>query len=235
LSSSFNSLPSSSAAPAVTSAGASSVPPIASPSPLVTPTPSEIAQPHAGGFTVAVTTVTAADLGASWHAGCPVGPNQLRAVTLGYWGFDGAAHTGTLVVSSTVVPAVTRIFRTLFDERFPIRSMLPTSEFGGSDDASMAVDNTSAFNCRYAVAAGPPQWSAHAFGKAIDVNTVENPYVFEGKVLPPQGTPFVARTPYRPGMAVRGGALVNAFGASGWQWGGRWSAPDYQHFSADGG
>ena len=138
-------------------------------------------------------------------------------------------------MSSTVVPAVTRIFRTLFEQRFPDPFNAADVGFGGSDDASMAVDNTSAFNCRYAVAPGPPQWSAHAFGKAIDVNTVENPYVFEGKVLPPQGTPFVTRTPYRPGMAVRGGALVNAFAASGWQWGGRWSAPDYQHFSADGG
>jgi hypothetical protein len=202
---------------------------------VVTSTPSATGQPHLGGFTVAVAAVTAADLGASWHPGCPVGPSQLRAVTLSFWGFDGVAQTGTLVVSSTVVPAVTRIFRTLFDERFPIRSILPTSNFGGSDDASMAVDNTSAFNCRYAVAAGPPRWSAHAFGKAIDVNTIENPYAFEGKVLPPQGAPYITRSPYRPGMAVRGGALVNAFAASGWQWGGRWSSPDYQHFSADGG
>jgi hypothetical protein len=165
-----------------------------------------------------------------------VGPAQLRTLTMSYWGFDGAPHVGTMVVSAAVVPAVETVFRTLFNERFPIRSMQPTSAFGGSDNASMAVDNTSAFNCRYAVAPGPPQWSAHAYGEAIDVNTVENPYELNGAVLPPQGASFLTRSPYRPGMAVVGGQLVKAFAAVGWQWGGRWtSSPDYQHFSANGG
>jgi hypothetical protein len=183
-----------------------------------------------------VSAVTPAELGKSWRAGCPVSPSGLRALTLSYWGFDAAAHVGTIVVNVSVVPAVTKIFKTLFDERFPIRGLRPTSEFGGSDDASMAADNTSGFNCRNAVAAGPPRWSVHAYGKAIDVNPIENPYLQGGKVLPPQGAAYTARTPYRPGMAVRGGQLVTAFASAGWQWGGRWTAsPDYQHFSADGG
>ena len=38
-------------------------------------------------------------------------------------------------------------------------------------------------------------------------------------------------------MAVEGGALVRAFDAVGWGWGGRWSGgvKDYQHFSLSGG
>jgi len=139
------------------------------------------------------------------------------------------------VVNATVVPAVIKVFATLYDERFPIRRMEPVSNFGGSDDASMAVDNTSGFNCRNAVAPGPPQWSAHAYGKAIDVNTIENPYLEGGKVLPPEGAAFAKRTPYRAGMAVPGGQLVRAFAAVGWYWGGRWNSPDYQHFSSTGG
>ena len=99
----------------------------------------------------------------------------------------------------------------------------------------MAADNTSGFNCRYAVAPGPPQWSAHAYGDAIDVNTVENPYVEGGDVQPPAGTAFTNRSDLRPGMAFYGGELVSAFAAVGWQWGGRWSDPDYQHFSSTGG
>ncbi len=175
-------------------------------------------------------------MGASWHAGCPVGPEQLREISLSYWGFDNAPHTGRIVVNAAVVPAVVRAFKALYDERFPIRRMQPVSDFGGSDDASMAADNTSAFNCRNVVAAGPPRWSVHAYGKAIDVNTVENPYLDGGSVLPPQGAPYVTRTPYRPGMAVPGGQLVKAFAAVGWYWGGRWSgSPDYQHFSSTGG
>jgi D-alanyl-D-alanine carboxypeptidase len=98
------------------------------------------------------------------------------------------------------------------------------------------ADNTSAFNCRYAMAPGPRRWSAHAYGKAIDVNPVENPYVSGGRVSPPAGEAFRNRLRVRPGMAVPGGVLVRAFDSIGWSWGGRWSGtPDYQHFSATGG
>jgi len=183
-----------------------------------------------------VTTATAAQLGKSWHAGCPVGPAQLRNLTMTYWGFDAKPHVGTLVVNASVVSAVTQVFSTLFADHFPVRTIIPISAFGASDPASTAADNTSSFNCRFAVANGPPQWSAHAFGEAIDINTVENPYVFNGQVLPsPQAAAYKVRTPYRPGMAVPGGQLVNAFAAVGWLWGGRWTAPDYQHFSSTGG
>ncbi len=187
-------------------------------------------------FTASVRSVTAADLGASWHSGCPVSPEQLREISLTYWGFDNAPHVGQIVVNASATSAVETAFKTLYLERFPIRSMRPVSEFGGSDDASMAVDNTSGFNCRNAVATGMPRWSAHAYGQAVDVNTVENPYLEGGQVLPPQGAPFARRSPYRAGMAVSGGQLVKAFAAVGWQWGGRWTgSPDYQHFSSTGG
>jgi hypothetical protein len=186
-------------------------------------------------FTASVAPVTAADLGSSWRAGCPVGPDQLRRITLSYWDFDGHPQTGSLVVHADVVDAVQSIFGRLFDQRVPIRRIEPVDRYGGSDDASMAADNTSAFNCRAAVTSGPAQWSAHAFGRAIDVNPVENPYVLGGEVLPPQGAPYTDRTTTRTGMAVPGSPLVEAFAASGWQWGGRWAgSPDYQHFSADG-
>ena len=186
-------------------------------------------------FAASVAPVTAADLGESWRDGCPVGPDQLRRITLSYWDFDGVARSGALVVNADVADAVTTIFRRLFDQRVPIRRIEPVDRYAGSDDASMAADNTSAFNCRRAVTTGPAQWSAHAFGRAIDVNPVENPYVLGGEVLPPEGAPYVDRTTVRTGMAVPGNPLVEAFAASGWQWGGRWTgSPDYQHFSADG-
>jgi hypothetical protein len=187
-------------------------------------------------FVSTVAAVTAADLGGSYRAGCPVGPAVLRVLHLSYWGFDGAPHLGTMVVNASVAQDVVQIFATLYAEHFPIRQMQPTAVFGGSDAASMAADNTSGFNCRYAVAPGPPQWSAHAFGEAIDVNTVENPYVEGGTVQPSAGAAFVDRSVVRPGMAVQGGQLVRAFALVGWFWGGRWtSAPDYQHFSKNGG
>jgi hypothetical protein len=183
-----------------------------------------------------VTPVSPAELGASWHRGCPVAPAQLRRVTVPYWGFDGAPHTGALVVNAAVAGRVVSIFERLYRSHFPIRRIVPIAAYGGSDDRSMAADNTSAFNCRYAVASGPKRWSVHAYGEAIDVNPVENPYLVGGKVLPPAGRRYVERTIARPGMAVPGGVLVSAFAAAGWQWGGRWTAsPDWQHFSATGG
>src|SRR5262249_30907674 len=124
----------------------------------------------------------------------------------------------------------------VYAARFPIRSMRPSAAFGGSDDRSMAADNTWAFNCRYAVAPGPKRWSVHAYGEAIDVDTVENPYVVGGRVLPPAGRAYLDRTRPRPGMAVTGGVLVRAFASVGWLWGGRWAgSPDWQHFSRTGG
>jgi hypothetical protein len=187
-------------------------------------------------FAAHVDRLSAAQLRWSWHAGCPVGPAELRRVRLSYWGFDRRAHTGALIVNATVVDDVTRAFRTLYDARFPIRRMHPVDAYRGSDDRSMAADNTSAFNCRDAVATGPKRWSVHAYGEAIDVDPVENPYVLGGTVRPAAGRPFASRARIRPGMAVAGGVLVDAFRAVGWQWGGRWSgSPDWQHFSATGG
>ncbi len=180
--------------------------------------------------------VTLQALGRSWHPGCPVGPRDLRAVSVSYVGFDGRPRTGTLVVNRRVVAEVERVFRRLYAARFPIHRMQPVARFGGSDDRSMAADNTSAFNCRYAVAPGPKRWSVHAYGEAIDVNTVENPYLEGGRVLPSAGRRFLDRSRYRKGMAVAGGVLVRAFASVGWLWGGRWSAsPDWQHFSRTGG
>jgi hypothetical protein len=179
--------------------------------------------------------VTAADLGASWHRGCPVAPAQLRLVRLRYFGFDGKPHLGALVVNASVTADVTRVFSKLYGERFPVRRMRPISVYGGSDARSMAADNTSGFNCRYAVAPGPKKWSVHAYGEAIDVNPVENPYLVEGVVLPRAGKRYLDRTNVRPGMAVNGGPLVQAFALAGWSWGGRWTgSPDYQHFSLNG-
>ena len=166
-------------------------------------------------------------------AHCPVSASQLEAVHVRYRGFDDGSHIGVLVVNRRVARDVTTVFRRLYAARFPIREMKPISAFHGSDDASMAADNTSGFNCRRAV--GGSGWSEHAYGTAIDVNPVENPYVLNGKVLPPAGRRYFNRSRVRSGMAVPGGVLVRAFASVGWSWGGRWTgSPDYQHFSVSG-
>jgi hypothetical protein len=186
-------------------------------------------------YVATVQHVSARELPYSWHRGCPVGPAQLRRIRLRYVGFDGVAHTGQLIVNERVVPSVIQVFRTLFAARFPIRRMRPVDVYRGSDDRSAAADNTSSFNCRKAVAPGATSWSMHAYGEAIDVNDVENPYLEGARVIPPAGKEYVDRARVRAGMAVDSGVLVNAFARAGWGWGGRWSgSPDYQHFSVNG-
>ena len=187
-------------------------------------------------FAATVSAVTAAEVPYTWRPGCPVAPSALRMLHLGYWGFDDKAHTGTMVVNASVVTDVIKVFGTLYGERFPIKEMVPEDRYHGNDNAAAAADDTSGFNCRYAVAPGPPQWSVHAYGEAIDVNDVQNPYVYGSIIIPPAGKAYLDRGDVRPGMAVPDGELVEAFRSVGWYWGGRWTgSPDYQHFSLTGG
>jgi hypothetical protein len=173
--------------------------------------------------------------GVSWHRGCPVGFRQLRLLTVRHWGFDGGAHWGRLVVNRDSAPQMVGAMRALYRLRFPIRQMRLVDAYGADDHRSMAADNTSAFNCRF-VAGSHGVWSEHAYGNAIDVNPIENPYVTEsGYVSPPAGAPYKYRSRRVPGLIHRGGPVVRAFARAGWAWGGDWPWPkDFQHFSAGG-
>jgi hypothetical protein len=170
----------------------------------------------------------------SWRPGCPVTLDQLRVVSLAYIGFDGKAHRGTLIVNRDATSAIVGAFRRLYAARFPIRRMLPVDAYGGDDFRSIEADNTSAFNCRPAT--GSSHWSNHAYGRAVDVNPIENPYISGGRTSHPASVPYLNRGRVRPGMAVSGGTLVRAFATVGWGWGGSWSGStqDTQHFSYNG-
>jgi hypothetical protein len=171
--------------------------------------------------------------GLSWRPGCPVHLRDLQLLRLSHWRFDGTARVGRLVVHADVAREMVGVFRALYRARFPIRRLVPVDAYGASDFRSIEADNTSAFNCRYVE--GTSRWSEHAYGRAIDVNPIENPYVSGGHTSHPASLPYLDRSRRSPGMAHEGGALVRAFDAIGWGWGGRWaSVKDYQHFSASG-
>lgn len=178
----------------------------------------------------AIQPVTAERLGASWRPGCPVPPEQLRLVRVSYLAFDGTERAGELVVAEAVAPEVVTIFERLRTDRYPIERMQTVDYYGADDDRSMAANNTSAFNCRPKTGGGG--WSNHSFGRAIDINPVQNPYIAgSGSVLPPAGAPFKDRNRTDLGVIHAGDRTVRAFTDLGWTWGGSWQSPiDYQHF-----
>jgi len=173
--------------------------------------------------------------GVSWHQGCPVSLSHLRLLTVSHWNFSGEVERGRLVVNADAAGAMLEAMHKLFHEHYPIRRMRLVDAYGAVDDRSMAHDNTSAFNCRF-IAGQPGVWSQHAYGRAVDLNPRENPYVTaSGFVSPHNGSRYADRSRRDKGLIHSGDATVRAFASVGWKWGGAWSFPkDYQHFSRTG-
>ncbi|TDC47416.1 M15 family peptidase [Jiangella ureilytica] len=168
-------------------------------------------------------------------ATCPVPLTDLRHVVVTHVGFDGRARRGELVVHADVAADVVSVFETLYASRFPIERMLLVDEYGGDDNRSMAANNTSAYNCRRV--AGQQNWSDHAYGRAVDINPVQNPYIVGSEVRPPAAAAFAqvdrsSDAPALPGVIREGDVVLQVFERLGWEWGGDFSDPDYQHFSA---
>jgi hypothetical protein len=175
--------------------------------------------------------VSAADLGPSWHSGCPVEPQQLRRVEVDYFGFDGDTHRGALIVNQDRAEETVAIFGQLLEMRYPIERMRTVDNYPNADDElSMEDNNTSAFNCRDIPGSG--RWSQHAYGRAIDVNPLLNPEIDSaGAIQPTTAAPYLDRDRTDPGILHAGDAVVRVFTDRGWHWGGDWRTPkDYQHF-----
>lgn len=163
------------------------------------------------------------------RAGCPAGRADLRRVEIGFHTFNGRVRRGVLVVNKDVAQDVASIFTEIFRAGFPLHSMRPIEEFGGDDNASMAANNTSAYNCRSAAQANSPAAdSPHANGRAVDINPRQNPWLDPRcDCFMPTGR-HAARTP-GPGKILQGGPVWRAFTGRGWTWQ-NVATPDYQHF-----
>jgi D-alanyl-D-alanine carboxypeptidase len=166
------------------------------------------------------------------NKGAPVGCERLRLVKFGYLDFAGQMHDdGEIVVLDAIANHVSQIFASLRERGFPVARAKLMNEYEGNDDASMAQNNTSAFNVR--PIAGGSSVSLHSFGVAIDLNPIQNPYVKRsatGVVISPRsGAEYVNRKSRRPGMAE---LVLDVFTEHGLTiWGGNWNNPtDYQHF-----
>ena len=172
--------------------------------------------------------------GVSWKPGCPVGIDDLRLLSLSYIDFDGNENVGELICHNSVAEDLTEIFRELYEMRFPIGNMRLIDDYGADDLLSMEANNTSSFN--YRTVSDSSNLSRHAYGVAVDINPVQNPYTEDGGayVSPESGREYADRGDVRPGMVTRGGAVYDAFVSRGWFWGGDWKYQiDYQHFQKD--
>ena len=168
--------------------------------------------------------------GISWRTGCPVPMADLVFIELRHWGYEDQLMDGELVVHKDVAADIVEIFEELFKQHFPIEKIWLVDEYNGDDMESMRDNNTSAFNCRWKVPS-PGVFSQHAFGTAIDINPLVNPYHSPKLILPKGGEKYTDRSLKAKGMIFKDDAVYRAFTSRGWAWGGDWKRKkDYQHF-----
>jgi hypothetical protein len=170
----------------------------------------------------------AAMTGKSWKPECPVPLDDLAAVQVTYFGFDSLTHDGTLVVHKRFAPEAAKIFSELYAIRFPINKVSPWESYG--PDVYAEQDITVGFYCEKADDA-PNEWSGHAYGVAIDINPLENPFRDAQKGWWPKVSIPLAPRDNAKGKIVPGNPAFNIFASHGWAWGGFYvGEPDYMHF-----
>jgi hypothetical protein len=173
--------------------------------------------------------------GRSWHPDLPCAPRDgLALVFAPYRDYGGTPRQGVLMVARAEAAKVASVFQEIFASgRFRIASMRLIDDYDGSDDASMAADNTSGFNCRRVDGSGG--LSKHARGLAVDINPIENPYWTPQGTDPPAGRAFDSPAKRRAdvtGLIHPGDVVTRAFARIGWSWGGAFKTiKDYQHFA----
>jgi hypothetical protein len=167
--------------------------------------------------------------GVSYPRGCTVPRSDLRLLHLLHRNFGGHIQIGEMICAASVASEVLAIFRELYDAGYPIEKILLIDEYGASDEKSMADNNTSCFNFRPMT--GGRRLSLHAYGRAVDINPLYNPYVKGGRVEPAAAARYTDRSLSCKYYIRRGDICHRAFTRRGWKWGGSWlSASDYQHF-----
>lgn len=170
----------------------------------------------------------AAMTGTSWKPGCPVPLDDLEAVRVTYFGFDGLMHQGDLVVHKRFAAETAQIFDELYAVRFPIRKVAPYEEYG--PDVYAEQDITVGFYCRPAQDA-PNEWSGHAYGLAVDINPLENPFLDAKEGWWPKSAAISSRRDAGRGKLSPGSEAFRIFSRHGWAWGGFYMGePDYMHF-----
>ncbi len=152
--------------------------------------------------------------------------DNLALVEVFYFSFDHKIHRGQVLMDYRLADDVHGIFAAMLDAHFPLYGAVPIdhSSHNWSDYENLPEGNTYSFHYRKIVFKN--KLSYHAYGQAIDINPVLNPFRKWGATFPPNGT----YNPEEPGTLYEGHKVVSAFRRYGWKWGGDWRRKDYQHF-----
>lgn len=159
---------------------------------------------------------------------------DLSYVHVLYYDFEGMPAEGELICNQTIAQDLVEIFHELYKAEYQIEKIRLIDEYGGDDDLSMADNNTSCFN--YRVVSGSSSLSKHAYGLAIDINPLYNPYITYNKdhsinVSPAAGADYADRSKAFPYKIDENDLCCRLFKEHGFTWGGDWnSCKDYQHF-----
>lgn len=160
--------------------------------------------------------------------------DELRYVHILHYDFDGDPAEGELICNEYIAQDLVEIFYELYHNEYRLERVLLIDEYDGDDIASMEDNNTSCFN--YRVVAGSSSLSRHAYGLAVDVNPLYNPYVTYSKdgsrnVSPVSGESYADRTAAFPYKIDEEDLCYKLFIQHGFTWGGSWNhSKDYQHF-----
>lgn len=167
--------------------------------------------------------------GKSYKDGCTLPYEDLKYIKVKHIGFDNKTHDGELIVNKAIAEDTIKIFKELYDYKYPIEKIVLIDEYDADDEASMEDNNSSAFNFR--VIAGTDKISKHAYGMAIDINPLYNPYFSKIGILPVGSKSYADRMLNSSYMISHDDICYKIFLKYGFTWGGDFKDfKDYQHF-----
>ena len=169
-------------------------------------------------------------IGKSYPEDCEIDIDDLRYLIIPHYDGNGYIKIGELVCNKDVADEFIYLFKELFKNKYPIERMVLVDEYDGDDKKSMAANNTSAFN--YRVISDTDKLSRHAYGMAIDINPLYNPYVKGEYVSPETGKQFVDRNKsFKYKIDSNDLTYQILHDKFGFTWGGDWEkCKDYQHY-----
>ena len=171
--------------------------------------------------------------GKSFKDNCTLSREDLRYIHVLHVDINNITHEGEMICNKYIADTLIKIFKKLYEEKYPIEKMILIDEYDAEDEKAMEDNNSSCFNFRFI--SHTTKISKHGFGLAVDINTLYNPYICEvdGKIYiePKTAKEYIERNKNFNYKIVKNDLCYNLFIENGFEWGGDWiEKKDYQHF-----